>query len=68
MERNVNSSVGVGDDISRDEINQKLNAIISLYISTSQEINVPKNCQKWARPAYIVFADIGTESQHDEGL
>lgn len=64
MELTLNSPGGVGDDVSQDEINQKLNAFVSLYVgqvetSTSQEVNVPKNRQKWVRPAYIVFTDIG---------
>lgn len=41
MELTLNSPGGVGDDVSQDEINQKLNAIVSLYVgqvetSTSQ--------------------------------
>lgn len=53
----------VGDDISQDEINQKLNAIVSLIRFRSSKyfcqprINVPKIHQKWARPAYIVFKE-----------
>ena len=45
MELTVNSSGGVGDDIS--QVNQKLNAIVSLYVgqvetSTSQELTYLK--------------------------